>query len=501
MLQNKKAIVIGAGLGGISAAASLVADGYKVAIYEKNSHVGGKLNLLQKDGFSFDLGPSILTLPHILEKLFDRNGKKMSDYVTIRPLRPHWRNFFEDGTRIDLIPELDAMKSTNKSLTDRDMAELSDYLEYSKNLYEFAERGYFDHGLDNLQEVWKFYGPLSLWRRADAFATMHQRTAQKISNPYLRDIMDFFIKYVGSSAYNAPAILGLLAHVQFKYDLWYVDGGLFNLARGLEMLLIDTGVEIHTNSEIIRLEKSGDNITGAVLANGEIVSGDIFVSDMEVIPAYEKLLKDSGDETTDKMLETYKKKFEPACSGLVIHLGVDIEYPQLAHHNFFFSRDVAGHFSSVFDKKVLPEDPTIYLVAPARTDKSQAPSGCENIKILPHIPYLQDKPFTRAEYMDLRERVLTKLERMGLTDLRKHIITEDMWTPEDIQERYYSNRGAIYGVVSDKKKNLGFKAPKQSAKYDNLYFVGGSVNPGGGMPMAVLSGQQVRDKIIQKYGK
>ena len=185
----------------------------------------------------------------------------------------------------------------------------------------------------------------------------------------------------------------------------------------------------------------------------------------------------------------------------MLHLGVDREYPQLGHHNFFFSRDQRKHFDDVFHRKVLPQDPTLYVVAPARTDPTQAPAGGENIKVLPHIPHLQDERFSREEYMQLRERVLDKLERMGLDGLRQHVIVEDMWTPEDIESRYYSNRGAIYGVVSDRRMNGGFKAPKKSSKYTNLYFVGGSVNPGGGMPMAVLSGQQVRDRIVRSFGR
>ncbi|MEI6480040.1 MAG: phytoene desaturase family protein [bacterium] len=493
---KKKVVVIGAGLGGISAAASLASKGYDVEIFEKNSHVGGKLNLLKKDGFSFDLGPSILTLPHLFQKLFDEAGKKMEDYVSIQPLRPHWRNFFEDGIVIDLTPDMKEMKLSNPTLSNQDIVELEKYLEYSKGLYDFAERGYFKAGLDTLWEVITFYNPFSLLKSVNIFSTLHEKTHKYISNSYLQTIMDFFIKYVGSSAYNAPAILGLLAHVQFKYDLWYVDGGLYNLAKGLEKLLLDIDVKIHLNSEIVKLEKNGGKIIRALLASGEYVEADIFISDMEIIPAYLKLTNEPAD-----FIATYEKKFEPACSGLVLYLGVDREYPQLAHHNFFFSQNPKEHFRSVFDKKILPDDPTIYLVAPARTDKSQAPAGCENIKILPHIPYLQDKPFTAKDYSDLRDRVLIKLEKMGLTDLRKHIITEDMWTPEDIEKNYYSNRGAIYGVVSDKKKNLGFKAPKESTLYKNLYFVGGSVNPGGGMPMAVLSGQQVCDKIIKKYGE
>ncbi|MFW5787938.1 MAG: phytoene desaturase family protein, partial [Halanaerobiales bacterium] len=233
-------------------------------------------------------------------------------------------------------------------------------------------------------------------------------------------------------------------------------------------------------------------VKSVVLDDGSEIKGDIIVSNMEVIPTYRDLLGES-----ENFLSSYDK-FEPACSGLVLHLGVDKEYPQLSHHNFFFSGDSKKNFAQIFQKKVLPEDPTIYLVASTRTDKRQAPAGCENIKVLPHIPHLQDQTFTEDEYDQLRERVLDKLENMGLTDLRQHIIVEDRWTPEDIKEMYMSNRGAIYGVVSDRKKNKGFKAPKESEKYNNLFFVGGSVNPGGGMPMVILSGKQVSEKIKSK---
>ncbi len=185
-----------------------------------------------------------------------------------------------------------------------------------------------------------------------------------------------------------------------------------------------------------------------------------------------------------------------SCSGLVLELGLDCQYPQLAHHNFFFSDDPRAHFHTVFRQHRLPPDPTIYLVAASKTDPTVAPPGCDCLKILPHIPYIDDRhPLTREDYLGLKERVLDKLERMGLQDLRRHIVFEHFWTPYDIREQYGSNKGSICGVVSDRFKNLAFKAPKQSTRYVNLFFVGGSVNPGGGMPMVVLCGQNVAGNI------
>jgi diapolycopene oxygenase len=325
----------------------------------------------------------------------------------------------------------------------------------------------------------------------DVFRSMDQGVRRFISNPKLVEILNYFIKYVGSSPYDSPALMNLLPHIQAEYGLWYVKGGMYGMAQAMERLAIELGVNIRLNSEVTAIEQQNQKATAVKLQDGSVLAADIVVSNMEVIPAMQQLLN-SPAKALKKM-----QRFEPSCSGLVLHLGVNRIYPQLAHHNFFYSDKPEQHFDAVFHKHTLSEDPTIYLVAPVKTDPSQAPEGCEIIKILPHIPHLDpEKPLSAEDYLALRERVLIKLERMGLTDLRQHIVTEEYWTPLDIQARYYSNLGSIYGVVADRKKNLGFKAPQRSHELSNLYFVGGSVNPGGGMPMVTMSGQLVRDKIL-----
>jgi diapolycopene oxygenase len=285
--------------------------------------------------------------------------------------------------------------------------------------------------------------------------------------------------------------MNCLPTIQFRYDLWYVDGGLYNIAVGLQRLMDELGIVVRLNSEVAEVRKEGTRVTGIVTQDGTFHAAEILVSNMEVIPAYERLLRED-----DAFLRTLDR-FEPACSGLVLELGLDCQYPQLAHHNFFFSDHQKEHFHAVFRKRQLPPDPTIYLVAASRTDPTVAPPGCDCLKILPHIPHIDDAhPLTREDYLAFKERVVDKLERMGLKDLRKHTVFEHCWTPLDIRQQYYSNKGSIYGVVSDRFKNLAFKAPKQSTKYPNLFFVGGSVNPGGGMPMVVLCGQNVARKVV-----
>ncbi|HRY49859.1 MAG TPA: phytoene desaturase family protein [Candidatus Paceibacterota bacterium] len=491
-MSKKTITIIGAGLGGLSAAISLAQEGYAVTIHEKNAQIGGKLNVLKAQGYSFDLGPSILTLPHIFERLFERSGQKMKDYIPIRPLRPHWRNFFEDGKVLDLTPEPDRMAEEARKAGE-DPTNIQRFLKYSADLYDLVNTGYFEQGLDTARDFAQFYG---LWKfpKFDLFRNMHRGVARFVKSPYLQDIFDYFIKYVGSSAYHAPAFMNCLPTIQFRYDLWYVEGGLYNIAIGLQRLMSELGIVVRFNSEIIEVRRDGNRVTGVVTKDNQFHPADIIVSNMEVIPAYENLLRE--DEAFLRALD----KFEPACSGLILELGLDCQYPQLAHHNFFFSGSQREHFHTVFCKRQLPPDPTIYLVAASKTDPTVAPPGCDCLKILPHIPFIDDaNPLTHEDYLAFKQRVLDKLERMGLTDLRKHIVFEHCWTPLDIRQQYYSNKGSIYGVVSDRFKNLAFKAPKQSSKYPNLFFVGGSVNPGGGMPMVVLCGQNVARQILNEH--
>ncbi len=496
MQRNQRVVIIGAGLGGLSAAISLATEGFAVTVVEKNAKIGGKLNVLERGGFSFDLGPSILTMPQIFDALFSRAGKNREDYVRFVPVSPHWRNFFEDGTTLDLSSDPALMRQELTKLGPDVPLQFDRFLAYSKQLCAVTEAGYFAKGLDSFWQLLRHYGPLRSLTAFDVFRTTDQGVRRFIKDEKLVDVLNYFIKYVGSSPYDAPALMNLLPYIQFGYGLYYVAGGMYQLARALQRLALELGVEFRLNTEVTAIQHDGAKATGVALANGDILRSDILVSNMEVIPALRKLL--NADEAELRPLQ----RFAPSCSGLVLHLGVSRIYPQLAHHNFFYSNNPKRHFDAVFHQNQLSEDPTIYLVAPVRTDPSQAPEGCDIIKVLPHIPHLHhDKPYSQDDYLALRERVLVKLERMGLTGLRQYIVCEEFWTPLDIEANYYSNQGSIYGVVADRFKNLGFKAPQRSGRFKNLYFVGGSVNPGGGMPMVTLSGQLVRDKILADLGK
>ena len=492
--KTKKILVIGAGLGGISAAISCANRGYHVTVLEKNDKIGGKLNIQTINGFSFDLGPSILTLPTMFERLFSEAGKKMHDYFDIIALDIHWRNFFEDHPVIDLYADMDKTAHHLDEIQKGSGKEFTKFMEYSKRQYDIIKQCYFDKATDTPIQMLLRHNWLDLIAKLDIFRSMHKGTHSFFTNKYMIDVFDFFIKYVGSSAYNAPGFMNLMPYVQFGYGLWYAKGGMYNIAKGFARLMEELGITLRTNTEIVQVKTEHDRVTDIITKEGETFACDILVSNMEVVPAYKRLFNKGYS-----FLKRYRK-FEPACSGLVMHLGVDKIYSQLAHHNFFFSGNQKVHFSSVFNKHELPKDPTLYVVAPVRSDNSIAPEGCDVIKVLPHIPHLLGgRSYTHNDYLALGERVLDKLERMGLNDLRKHIVVKDILTPCDIEKMYYSNGGSIYGVVSDHKKNFAFKCPKKSPHYKNCFFVGGSVNPGGGMPMVLQSGYSAAQIIKKQF--
>ena len=235
-MTKKSAIVVGAGLGGLSAAISLRAEGFEVRVLEKNAQIGGKLNFREMEGFGFDLGPSIFTLPQFFESLWNAPGEKMSDYVQLERVTPHWRNFFEDGSSFDLYEEDDKMRAEFAKLPgnpDDHWREFQAFLDYAREQYEITDAGYFDKGIDNVWEMIRHVGLFKLATKVDYRKSMSKSIEERFSDPKLRMIFEYFIKYVGSSAHDAPGYMNLMPIIQFDYGLWYVKGGMYNLARGL----------------------------------------------------------------------------------------------------------------------------------------------------------------------------------------------------------------------------------------------------------------------------
>lgn len=492
--MGKQIIVIGGGLGGLSAAIRLASDGNHVTVLEKNERAGGKLNIRSGKGYSFDTGPSILTMPWVLEQLFADAGRKLENYMTLVRIEPQWRTFFEDGITLDISGDLPTMLEHLNRISPTDASGFFNYLHYCQQMYEFSMKSFFNKSLTGLGDLRNLHSIKELLAM-DPLKSMHSSTSKFFSDKHLRQLFDFFIMYIGSSPYAAPAVLSQLVHVQLGLGIYYVEGGMYNIAKGMLKLLDELGVEIRMESDVKEINIKGSLATGVTLQDGTSIPADLVVSNLEAIPAHQKLLSQHPKvEATLKKLE----KYAPTVSGLVLLLGIDKQYEQLLHHNFFFSENPDKEFDDIFVKGVAADDPTVYIGVSSKSDPTQAPYGKENLFVLTHVPPLRPGESFEPMRVKYRELVLDKLERMGLQGLREHIEFEYSFIPDDLQRLYGSNGGSIYGVVTDRKLNGGFKIPSKSELIDNLYFVGGSTHPGGGVPMVVLSGQLTADLIKEK---
>ncbi|CAM3941662.1 phytoene desaturase family protein [Alkalicoccus chagannorensis] len=491
MAVKEKAVVIGGGLGGLSAAMRLAGDGFDVTVLEKNERIGGKLNQRGGKGFTFDTGPSILTMPWVLEQLFDSVHRNIDDYMDIVRIEPQWKTFFEDGTTLNVLSDFPDMLEEMKKVKPDPGHSFMKFLSYSQDMYELCRKSFYSTSIAGLKDLRQQH-TLKELMSMDPFHTVADSTKKHFDNKYLEQLFNFFVMYVGSNPYQAPAILNQLVYVQLGLGIHYVKGGMYNIALGMKQVLDELRVDVRTETPVSHIHIEDGKAAGVVTASGEHIQADVVVSNLEAIPCHETLLPQTSK--VKKETKSLSKTYQPTVSGLVLLLGTDRTFPQMEHHNFFFSEDPEKEFKQIFEKGVPADDPTIYIGVSSKTDAGQAPEGKENLFVLTHVP-----PKTamkkKADWDAYRDVVLDKLERMGLEGLRDSIEYEYEFNPDTLEELYGANGGSIYGIAADKQTNGGFKIPAKSQLFENLYFSGGSTHPGGGVPMVTLSGQLTADLI------
>ncbi|SFP49180.1 phytoene desaturase family protein [Tranquillimonas alkanivorans] len=488
--------IIGAGLGGLAAACTLAARGHKVTVFEKNAWLGGKAALLEEDGYRFDMGPTILTMPRVLERVFAEAGKDMSDYLDLVRLDPQWRCFYEDGSVLDLSQDPEAMKRTLADFAPGDVQGYDDFLKVAKRLSDVSDRFFFWKSVEDLKDTMNMRENMSLDTLRDVLAlrmprTVSEQIGRSVKDTRVAQMLEHFIQYVGSSPLASPAVLCGIAQMQVGEGVWYPMGGTRAVPLALQRLAEELGVEFRTGVDVERIETDQGRATALVTAHGERIAFDRIVSNMDSVRTYRELV--GGDAWRD--FEKSRKR-EAACSGVVLYLGLDREYEHLAHHNFVFSRDPEEEFHAIYDKGEPAPDPTAYLAAPARTEKGVAPEGGEALYVLVHTPYLREGHDWSQMLPQYRRTILDKLARTGgMPDLEERIVVERTLTPQDIHDRYKVLNGAIYGLASHGRMMGAFKPGNRSRQVRDLYLAGGSAHPGPGMPMALMSGWIAADTL------
>ncbi|MDI1289381.1 MAG: phytoene desaturase family protein [bacterium] len=491
---SDRVIVVGGGLAGLAAAVECASLGRSVTLIEKNDHLGGKMNVLSEKGFHFDMGPTIITLPQVLRGIIRRAGRRVEDYITLVNLDPQWRCFYEDKTVIDLRLDSKTMAAQldgqfpGKGAGAGYLA----FVEFSRRMMRLSGKVFFYQDLGSVWDMVKSPPKESGVMRDALSMRMHSTVAgtihKMVPEPHVRQMCEHFLQYVGSSPFLAPAILSLIAAAQVDHGCWYPMGGTRMVAKTLVRLAEELGVERITGHAVKRINSNGERASGVTLDDGRVIEADAVISNCDVQRTNRDLLgSDAGRAEQAKIASQYT----PACSGLVLYLGLDRQYDHLAHHNFLFSSDSTREFDDIYGRGKPAKDCSIYLAAPSRTDPNQAPAGCEAFYALIHTPYL--RPGERWEgpggiLETYRPVVIEKLKRFGMEDIEKHIVVDRFLTPEGIERMYNAEGGAIYGLASHGKLAGGFKPRNRSRVLKGLYLAGGSANPGPGVPMVLMSG-------------
>ncbi len=492
--------VIGGGLGGLAAACTLAARGLKVVLFEKNEWLGGKAAQLHEAGFRFDMGPTILTMPRVLERVFGEANRKVSDYMDLRRLDPQWRCFFDDGARIDLREDNATMASSIQAFSPGDERGFRHFMSMAANLHDISEKVFFWRSIESVADTMRIRGMNRAdWRDVLALRMGSSVAAQirkRVSDERLQQMLDHFVQYVGSSPYQSPAVLCSIAHMQMHEGIWYPIGGTRAVPLALERLARELGVEFRTSTDIRSITAPAGRVEGVVTTTGEAIALSAVVSNMDSVRTMRELVGGAPDKAFSR-----RWKRDAACSGVVLYLGLSQRYEHLAHHNFVFSKDPAEEFSWIYGKGEPAPDPTCYVAAPSHTEPQVAPPGGEALYVLVHTPFLRPHHDWSTMFAPYRQVILDKLKRTaGMPDLESRIVFERHLTPQGIHDRYRVLNGAIYGLASHGKFAGAFKPGNRSRDLRGLYLAGGAAHPGPGMPMVLMSGWIAADSLCQDLG-
>ncbi|MEZ6112187.1 MAG: phytoene desaturase family protein [Pirellulaceae bacterium] len=500
--NNPSVGIVGGGLGGLTAACTLASRGYRVTVFERNRWIGGKAAVLEGDGFRFDMGPTILLMPSVLRKVFAEAGEAVEDHLQLISLDPQWRSFFSDGSTLDLVRDTPAMQAEVERFGGTASARgYSQFMDTSRRLHDISDRYFFWKSVGGIPDTFQATGMASPQVLRDLWSLRMGRTVggvvrSHIADPRVAQMVDHFTQYVGSAPDASPAVLCGIAHMQTDEGVWYPEGGTAAVPRALRSLAERVGIKFVTGTQVKRIVTADNRVAGLQTDDGDTHEFDAVVSNSDVVRTNGELLAPKQRN----LAGLPGAKAEPACSGVVLYLGLRERYEHLLHHNFVFSQDPHQEFDQIYRRGEPADDPTCYLCAPGRTDPSVAPKGGEALYVLVHTPYLHDHHDWQAMFPKYREIILKKLaETANLTDLEERIEFESALTPEDIDRRYHVWKGAIYGLASHGRFLGAFKSANRNRGIHGFYLAGGSAHPGPGMPMAMMSGWIAADSLDRDF--
>ena len=488
------ALVIGAGMGGIAAAARLAQHGYQVTVVEKGARAGGRCDLLVKDGHSFDTGPTLFLMPEIYGRTYADLGERMEDHLDLRRIDPSYHVHFDDGTSLVLTSDLHKMHEQLEAIEPGSFGRLLRYLDEGELHYKLAFPHLIERNFDNLPQ---FFSPknIQLFFKIKLLVKHMDNIRGYFSDIRLKAAFTFQDMYLSLSPYKAPATYSLIQYAELVRGTWFPMGGMARIVETLTSIAEAKGVQFLYSDPVDKINTQGGQATGVTLTDGRTIRADVVVANADLPYVYGHLLP--GDGASDRF-----ERMKYSCSTVTFYWGLDKQYPQLNTHNAFLSTRYRQGFDQVLNDLTLPDRPSFYAHTPVRVDPSLAPEGQDSLMVVVPVGHIDDAAPQdwNAIQKRAREIVLERLAQIGVHDFIDHIKFEVSYTPRYWQSRYNLTKGSNLGLAHNLMQMGYFRPHNRHARYRNLYFVGASTHPGSGVATVLISARLATERILRDTG-
>lgn len=495
-MTQKSVLIIGAGLGGIAAAAHLARRGLHVTVLEKNSRPGGRCDRFERGGHHFDTGPTLLVMPLVFEAEFAALGASMHDMLDLQRVDPTYSLVFDDGSRLGLTSDLKAMHDQLEAIQPGSFQGFLRYLDEGHRHYHLALRHLVDR---DFRTALDFFTPanLPLLFQLKPLSRHYSHMDAYFSERRLKSAFTFQDVYMGLSPFEAPATFSMMPYTELAHGVWYPRGGMYRVVEALVEIATQVGVEFAYETAVSQIELNGSRATGVVLKDGRRLSADAVLANADLPYVYQQLLPPSA---AAKRLAG--KRY--SCSTISFFWGVDRVYEQLGPHTLFLADDYRANFDEIIRDLTIPTNPSLYVHAPARLDPAMAPAGQDTLIGIVPVGHMRESDPDSQDWTALmqqaRQEIFRRLKLLGITDLDAHIKFETCFTPLSWRKRYNLVKGSTHGLCHNLTQLAYFRPANRHAQYHNLYFAGASTRPGTGMPTTLISARLAAQRMLEDLG-